>query len=308
MSGGSCTGLFVGGPNTINTADGALLDHIESLGYPMTYITCSATNSTSWVGYGFVYISDSCSASNIGTKFLNAQVGVILQVPAAYDQMNFSNVNGVTNGGQTQIRITPAGALHPVAAGNPSGIVTTSSNPSSYNSSATNATFGSGVTLIAEVASNQNRRTIFAYETGSLMVGNFVAPARRLASHYRGSAGIVASLTTEGLNIFAATINWIANGATKDCNGVCNGPAIFDCAGVCYDPDSVMRPANCIGCDGICRPCCDGTVYPDCSGTCKVCLTSSVKSQMKPVVETKKVICVNQFPLKLRALNSKRKK
>lgn len=324
MSGGSCGGLFVGGNTGINTADQALLDFIESLGYPMTYIKDNVATSTTWMGYGFVYISDSCSSPQLGTKFLNATIGLILQVPNAFQQMQFTNIDGVSNGSQTQIRVTPAGALHPTAAGRPAGILTTSVASSAYNSTESNSVFGTGVTLIAEVVANSTRKTIFAYESGSNMYGSFIAPGRRLSTHYRGSASIVADLTVAGREIFAASIRWIANNATKDCAGLCNGPSIKDCAGVCYNPNSVTRPTNCIGCDGICRPCCNGKVFSDCSGTCKVCLSSgfvpvslspsplsvssSLPAQSKPIIEASKIQSLIILPLKLKPLNSRRKK
>lgn len=302
MSGGSCGGLFVGGPTGLNTADTALFNLIQSLGYPMTYIDDNAITTTSWTGYGFAYVSDSASAPILSTTCLNWPIGIMWQVPNGYANMRMSNVAGVSNGSQTQIRVTAAGALHPTAAGFGPGVVTTASSASAYNSSATGATFGTGVVLIAEIVSNANRKTIFAYDTGSSMVGAFIAPARRIATHYRGSAGIVASLTAAGRSIFEASIRWIANNATRDCNGLCNGPSIRDCAGICYNPSLVSRPPNCVGCDGICRPCCDGKTFEDCSKTCKVCLSSGNKFATPEVVQKTVVI------LKLRPLNSRKKK
>ena len=290
MSGGPCGGLFIGGPNTLNTADTALYNYFVSLGYPMTYMMDGNATSTSWQGYGFVFISDSTSASSLGTKFLNAGVGVMLQNPNAFAQMNFSTPNGVTNGSQTQVRITAAGASHPVAAGNAAGVITTNNTASSYNSSASSATFGAGVVLIAQISANSARNCIFAYETGTTMLSSFSAPARRLAMPWRGSAAIISNLTTAGRNILRAGIAWIIGSATKDCANVCNGPSIRDCAGTCYNPTTSTRPPNCVGCDGVCRTCCNGKgAFSDCSGSCKVCMSSGISSQnsnLDPIVVT----------------------
>lgn len=284
MSGGPCGGLFIGGPNSLNTADQAIFNYFVSLGYSMTYLMDGSATSSSWNGYGFVFISDSSSAPALGTKFLNSPIPVMLQSPNAFQQMNFTANNGVTNGSQTQIRITATGASHPIAAGNPAGLVTITTSAASFNSSATSATFGSGVVLIAQIAATSTRNTIFAYEAGSTMVGSFVAPARRVAMPLRGSASIITSLTTAGRNIFRASIAWIAGNSTKDCAGVCNGPSLLDCGGTCYNPNSVTKPPNCIGCDGVCRTCCDGTAYSDCAGTCKVCVNSGLNSNVDNVI------------------------
>lgn len=315
MSGGSCGCLFIGGPVAINTADQALVNLITSLGYPPTYISDGVVTPTSYVGYGFCYVSDSASGPALGTTCLNWPIGIMWQVPNGYQNMALTNVAGVTNGSQTQVRITPAGATHPIMSGYAAGVQTTSVSAASYNSSATGSTFGTGVVLCAEVVSNANRKTIFAYDTGSSMVGAFVAPARRIATHYRGSASIVTDLTTIGHDIFAASIRWLANNATKDCAGICNGPSIKDCSGVCYNPGSVVRPPNCVGCDGVCRPCCNGTAFQDCSGTCKVCVHSGVQkappiafAQQTPKVDVVRVICLTNVPLKLKPYNFVKKK
>jgi hypothetical protein len=312
MSGGSCGGLFVGGPNAINTADQALVDLIQSIGYPVTYLTDGAVTPTSYIGYGFAYVSDSCSHPALGTNCLNWPIGIMFQTPNAYNSMNLTDIPGVSNGSQTQVRITPAGALHPSTAGHPAGVLTTSSSAAAYNSSATGSLFGSGVVLIAERVSNSLRNTIFAYETGSSMYTGFIAPARRICTHYRGSASIVSDLTAAGIDIFAASMRWIAKDATRDCAGVCRGPSIFDCAGVCYDPTGVSQPPHCADCDGVCRVCCTGGAYPDCGGTCKVCIQSSNKMRNDAIMVSQKppmkIICVANFPLKLKPLNSRRKK
>jgi hypothetical protein len=315
MSGGSCGCLFIGGPSSINTADQALVNFITLRGYPVTYIRDSSVTPTSYVNFGWVYVSDSASAPALGTTCRTWPVGIMWQVPNGYANMSLSNVAGVTNGSQTQIRITAAGATHPSMSGYTAGVHTTSSSSASYNSSATNATFGTGVVLCAEIVSNANRKTIFAYDTGALMVGGFAAPGRRICTHYRGSASIVTDLTNTGRDIFEASIRWLANNATRDCAGVCRGPSIRDCGGVCYNPGTVTRPTNCVGCDGVCRPCCNGVAFQDCSGTCKVCAQSSlaqnpleVLQAVTPPVETFRVLCVANVPLKMKPYNFVKKR
>lgn len=286
MLGGPCKALFVGGANIINnTTDGTIFNYITSLGYGLEYIKDSNTTSSSWVGRPFVFISDSCSAPNLGTKFLNATCGVILQERNSFPAMKFHTNNGQNAGSETQVRITAAGAAHPISGGTPAGVTTIFSSTQALNVSSSSGSFGPGVVLVAERVSNSNQRAIFAYDTGAQMTTGFIAPGRRVATFISSNATTIANLTTAAQNMFNATLSWVytPTSATEDCAGVCDGSSILDCDGVCYDPN-VQSPSSCIRCDGTCGPCCDGSVYEDCSGNCNTCVESKVAPKSRTVV------------------------
>lgn len=267
-----CPILYIGGDPTPSAADQAIIDFMNALGWPTVYVEDVAATVGDAFNKSMIYISETVLSTAIAGLYTTYPLGIICSEPFNYDDLLMTGGNGATNGGETDLDITVAGATHPVAAGKAAGTYTVYS-PAGAMSHAGGAgtVFGAGVQIIANVSSAPTQECIFLYEAGDLLVGGTPAPDKRMGFFLRATGGGVGNLTVDGEELFATAIAWAALPVPQpDCNGICNGPSLLDCAGTCFDP-TIETPPNCINCDGTCRPCCDGNTFEDCTKTCVIC-------------------------------------
>lgn len=79
--------LIVYGGDSIGDGDKMVGDRLGTLGYPADYAFAPDTDESSWNGYDIVYIGESVSSADVGTKFTLAESLVIISEPGLMDEM-----------------------------------------------------------------------------------------------------------------------------------------------------------------------------------------------------------------------------
>ena len=110
-----------------------------------------------------------------------------------------ANANPGTTGAQTQINIVDP--THPLAAGFPAGLVTTSTSETYSQAQPVNAH------VVATLASDATQKCLFYYEKGDKGFADFVMPARRVFFFFQDNTA--ASATDAGWKLFDASVNWL---------------------------------------------------------------------------------------------------
>ncbi|HKS37832.1 MAG TPA: Ig-like domain-containing protein, partial [Verrucomicrobiae bacterium] len=194
--------LFVVNSTTLTTAETAIKNRLEALGYVVTIKTASGAVTADAYGKTVVVISSTVTSSSVNTKFRDVTVPVITWEEALYDDMKMTGLTGGTDygttGSQTQVAMT--GTSHPLAAGL-SGTVT-------VVSSATTFIWGrptANSVKIATLASDSTKVVIYGYEKGSLMNGQ-PAPGRRVGFFLGEDSASI--LNANGWALFDAAILW----------------------------------------------------------------------------------------------------
>jgi|GEM_PF-468349 len=193
--------LFVSVTNPATSADQALVNRLTTAGYAVTVRSESQATAQEALGKDLVIISDSVNSGNVNTKFRDVMIPVINWEPSLFDDMMMTGTTSGTHYGdlasQTQLNIVDAG--HPLAAGLPAGLATTTSSPQLY--------FWGTPSANAVVAATLNgyptRAAVFGYEAGATMVG-MKAPARRVG-FFNGSS---AAFTANGWALYDAAVQW----------------------------------------------------------------------------------------------------
>lgn len=193
--------LLVIGHSSIGTADARVRDRVAELGIPVVVKTASATTAADANGKSVVLISSTVSPSNVGTKFRNVTVPVVVWEAAVFDDMgmtgNRSSIDLGTISSQTRLNVVASG--HPLAAGL-GGLVTVTTSGSMFSWGKPNGNAG-----IATLANDSTRAAIFAYEAGAPMVG-LAAPARRVGFFLHDTTSQV--LTANGTALLQAAVRW----------------------------------------------------------------------------------------------------
>ncbi|MCB0167915.1 MAG: hypothetical protein KDI79_27050 [Anaerolineae bacterium] len=190
--------LFIGETRPLPARDQAIADHLSSLGYSLTVRHQTETKTSDANGQDLILISDSINSQNVSTKFRDVTAPVLTWEAGLFDDMSMASQGDYVDN-QTQITLT--NAAHPLAAGL-SGQVTGVTAPRRFFW----GTPGSNAIQIATVAGDSSKVSIFAYETGTPMVG-LTAPARRVG-FFNGDGP---NYTAESWRLFEAAVNWALN-------------------------------------------------------------------------------------------------
>ena len=164
---------------TPTSGDVAVSNRLASLGFVVTRVADTASQTSDANGKDLIVVSSSVGSGNISTKFTASPVPLLNSESAIYDElgMDANNVGGATFGGQTQIDIVDC--THPLAGGLSLGLNTVLTAP------------GNVVVLATPVASAQiiaratdTRPSVFFIEAGAPLnpIRIASAPARRAAS------------------------------------------------------------------------------------------------------------------------------
>ena len=161
-------------------------------------------------GKQLVIISSTSNSNSVGVKFRDVNVPVLTWEVALYDDMemtgNGNNDSGTGGDNAVNIRRGTPGSqqnpTHPLAGGFSNGSLQISGG----NQSLTWGNPNNNADVIAIFSNNQNRATIFSFETGRAMDGGFVAPARRVGFFFTN--GTAANINGNGWTLFDAAINW----------------------------------------------------------------------------------------------------
>jgi murein DD-endopeptidase MepM/ murein hydrolase activator NlpD len=200
------TVLFVAGSTSLNAADTALRNRLQSLGLTVTVKSASSAVTADATGKALVVVSSTVSPSSVGTKFRTVTVPVLTWESEIYDDMGMTPTasgNFGTQGSQKQGTVlTPSS---PLAAG-----ITGTQNLTSSNS-----TFNwgkpSSSARVVTLTSDTTKTLIFGYAAGAAMPG-LTAPGRRVG-FFLGDTSAT-SLTGYGWAFFDRAVAWSVGSTT----------------------------------------------------------------------------------------------
>jgi DNA-binding protein YbaB/chitodextrinase len=193
--------LVVENASNLRTSDQKLRDRLIGLGFEVEIKKAPNSATADAHGRTVIVISETVDPNDVGTKFLNAAVPMVVCEPVSFRDLKMTGGTWGTDKGdatnQTKLQIT---AGHPLAAGL-SGQVTVVSTASKFvwgNPS-------SAARKVAAIFGTTNKWGIFAYDTGDSMVGQN-APARRVG--FFTGQDTFAALNADGLRLFDAAVRW----------------------------------------------------------------------------------------------------
>jgi hypothetical protein len=193
--------LLVVGNLNLSNGDVAVKNRLTGLGLNVTVIKDNVVNASSASGKGLIVVSSSSYSSSIGNHLTQVAVPLICYEAWLFDNLKMTGDEENDDFGlltDKKIKILQPG--HPIAAGY-SGTVQVFSS----NTSETWGKPGPGAVGIASVPNYTKQKAIFAYETGTEMVG-INAPARRVGFFFRDNNPT--SLTSDGWKLFDNAVKW----------------------------------------------------------------------------------------------------
>ena len=195
-------------PN-LNEADAGVVSRLQRTGFAVRLVEAPSSTTDDATGKALIVVSSTVNSGDVGTKFRDVEVPVIVWEQAVQDDFQMTGDIGDfdrgTLDGQTEVEIIDSS--HPLAAGL-SGIVPI------VNSA---ETFSWGYPLfnaipIAQIPTDPDRIVIYAYEASELLYDGSAAPARRVMLPMGNPT--FANLNEDGLKLFDAAVKWAANLAT----------------------------------------------------------------------------------------------
>ena len=197
--------LFVSGSAAGTVSDQVLITRLEQQGHQVQVIDDDVITSGAENGFDLVLISSSVVSGKVGTTLTGITVPVINWEAFLFDDLGMSgDQSGDFGSNLDETQIDVINSSHPLSAGL-SGLTTVTSSPQRMYWGQP----GANAINIAHIAGDPSRSTVFAYETGALMVNNLVAQARHVGLYMDGDAPAV--LTAEALQLFDAAIFWVLN-------------------------------------------------------------------------------------------------
>jgi len=176
------------GPPAAGSDDDQTWQLMLALGWTLTFRNDAAVVAADATGRDCVYVSESSGVANIGAKFLNVTVPVVLgdigTAPA-------HNLDTGTLATAAQTQITPLNtpqAITNYEAGN----VTVTPAPQTLGSAI--GANGTTVFPFASIVGLPAAFVFFGYESGAIMAAAFPAPERRVAIGIRESAAAATQL------------------------------------------------------------------------------------------------------------------
>ena len=186
-----------------NTAEQAISDRLDNMGFIVEYVDDDNVTDGSADGMSLVLISGTVVSGNVAGNMPGLKdlaVPIINWEPALYDNLGFQN-EGTGEFNTTEISIINPD--HPLAAGLPEDIITITTTEKAVS-------FGTplgDVVIIAVNVSDETQALLFGYDTGAAMApdsGN--APARRVGTFLLND--VADALTDEGWQLFDASVLW----------------------------------------------------------------------------------------------------
>jgi len=191
--------------------DSAIIDKMESLGYEVTTVLDTESDSTWAEGMDFIYVSSTVSSGNVAGKFKNVPVPVIMIEPYAQDEMGMTlDADSTRHFQPIQRMLMIKSEGHFLAAGltgevdafidyqiqsgqgypNENGTIIAEYVPLPEDSSISPIIYGA----------------IYAYEKGALMADTTEAAERRYFAGWNDAG--VANLSEDGWKLWQAAIDW----------------------------------------------------------------------------------------------------
>ncbi|NQT27004.1 cellulase family glycosylhydrolase [candidate division KSB1 bacterium] len=193
--------LFIVGNPNLTTADQAINNRLEVLGFHVNLLEDNNAHVDSTTGMDLVFISITNRHVDIPDDFKAVTVPLINAEPNIMDNLQLTGTTSNTDFGQTQSQtVTIVAEGHPMANG-----LTGDFDVQVNGSRLVWGKPSESAQVIATLYEEPEKYALFGYETGDEMVG-LTAPARRLGIFlYTDTA---AKMTLEGWKLFDAAIDW----------------------------------------------------------------------------------------------------
>lgn len=207
----SGTVLFVTASTTLNAADTAVRNRLQTLGFTVQVKAAASSVTADATGKALVVVSSTVTSGDVGSKFKSVAVPVLTWESAIYDDMALVP-SGATNLGTqaTQTSVTIATPSHPMAAG-----------LTGTQAVATSSTFSWGkpsaaAVKVATLPSDSTKSLIFGFESGAALSDGTTAAARRVGLFLEDNTA--AALNTNGWNLFNQAVTWAVGTPTTTSN------------------------------------------------------------------------------------------
>jgi hypothetical protein len=200
----TASALFVVGNTMLGPGDAAVRTRLQELGYALTIKSAADANEADASGKSLVVISSTVDSRDVNTKFTDVAVPVVLWDNELYADMKMTGTVSGTDFGATndQTTTTILDQAHALAAGREGTVAVAETGSLTWGRP------GASALMIAGLAQDRSKYTIFAYEKGTDVVGQ-MAPARRVGLFLQDNTA--ALLTHFGWTLFDAAITWAAN-------------------------------------------------------------------------------------------------
>ncbi|RYZ07085.1 MAG: hypothetical protein EOO73_13545 [Myxococcales bacterium] len=197
----SGTVLFVTASTTLNAADTAVRNRLQTLGFTVQVKAAASAVTADAAGKALVVVSSTVASADVGSKFKSVATPVLTWESAIYDDMALVP-SGATNLGTqtTQTSVTIAAPSHPMAAGLTGTPAVATSSTFSWGKPSASAV------KVATLPSDATKTLIFGFESGSALSDGTTAPARRVGLFLEDNTA--ASLNANGWNLFNQAVTW----------------------------------------------------------------------------------------------------
>ncbi len=200
--------LVVGSGGFTSLSDQKISDSIELLGFEVEMINALVAGASGVGDADFIVISSSVSSGQLGAKFRDSPVPVIVCEPFLFDDMSLTGgVQGLDyEQGFNQTQVVVSAAAHPLAA----GLVGTVSVVSDGSGFLSWGRPGGQVLGIGHLVGNPGRSAIMAIEKGGLLVNGNPAAERRVGLFLGDNTA--ENFTASGQALLDAAISWTTEG------------------------------------------------------------------------------------------------
>jgi hypothetical protein len=166
--------IVVGDDDTRDSGDEVLEEQLESLGFNVNVIEdVEAQDEDDPEDFGLVIVSSSSSSGNLEDEFRNENVPVLVMDAQTFEDMRMTDEEENNSGQEQGNLINIVNESHPLASGLKGQIAV-----SNTNSGLQWGKPEAAATVVATLATDPSRATIFFYDEGAQMAGG-VAPHRR---------------------------------------------------------------------------------------------------------------------------------
>jgi hypothetical protein len=194
--------LVTGNTNVTENGDTPLYDRLVVLGYAVTVVQSNLSQAGDVGDNCLIVLSALGSSSDIGAKFRDVPVGVVILEAALYDDTDYVAAGGDLGWSDGLDDIEIADPEHSLATSF-DGIV-------SIYSGGGRVSWGvplPSAEVVAIMPDDPSRASLFGYEAGAAMANGLVAPARRVG--FPGGSTSM-PMTPERVDLFEAAALWAA--------------------------------------------------------------------------------------------------
>jgi murein DD-endopeptidase MepM/ murein hydrolase activator NlpD len=200
------TVLYVAGSTSLNSADTALRNRLQLLGFTVQVKSASSAVTADANGKALVVVSSTVSPSSVNTKFRNVAVPVLTWESEIYDDMGMTPTASGNFGAQSSQKqgsvLTPSSPLAAAVTGTQN--LTSSTGTFNWGKPSSSA-------RVVTLTSDATKTLIFGYSAGAAMPG-LSAPARRVG-FFLGDTNAT-SLTAFGWAFFDRAVAWSVGSTT----------------------------------------------------------------------------------------------